>query len=107
MLHYLVGSNTHYTIPGLSTTNVLGKNCKTMIPQGICRMDNYVLVTAYDYKEAYNSVIYVINTSGIVQATLVYDKKCHMGGIAYDGKDVWIAEGGKGKYQNGVGAINK
>lgn len=107
MLHYLVGSNTHYTIPGLNNTNVLGKNCKTMIPQGICRMDNYVLVTAYDYKEAYNSVIYVINTSGIVQATLVYDKKCHMGGIAYDGKYVWIAEGGKGKYQNGVGAINK
>ena len=107
MLNYLIDYNTHYTIPGLYNTNVLGKNCKTMIPQGICRMDDYVLVTAYDYNEEYNSVIYVINTSGIVQATLVYNKKCHMGGIAYDGKYVWIAEGGKGKSKNGVGSINK
>ena len=107
MLNYLVDSNTHYTIPGLYNTNVLGKNCSTMIPQGICRMDNYILVTAYDYNEEHNSVIYVINTSGIVQATLVYNKKCHMGGIAYDGKYVWIAEGGNGKSKNGVGAINK
>ena len=107
MLHYLVDSDTQYTIPGLRNTNILGKNCDTMIPQGICRMDNYILVTAYDYEEECNSVIYVINTSGIVQATLVYNKKCHMGGIAYDGKYVWIAEGGKGKYKNGVGAINK
>ncbi len=107
MSNYLIDYNTQYTIPGLRNTNVLGKNCDTMIPQGICRLDNYILVTAYDYEEECNSVIYVINTSGEVQATLVYNKKCHMGGIAYDGKYVWIAEGGKGKYKNGVGAINK
>ena len=107
MEDYLVGYNTQYTIPGLVNTNVVGHNCNTMIPQGICRMDNYVLVTAYDYEGKYNSVIYVINTSGQVQATLVYNKKCHMGGIAYDGKSVWIAEGGEGKSKNGVGVINK
>ena len=104
---YLVDYDTHYTIPGLDKTNVLGETCETMIPQGICRLDNYTLVTAYDYKKDYNSVIYVINTSGIVQATLVYNKKCHMGGIAFDGKYVWIAEVGEGKYKNGVGAISK
>ncbi|MBE5927500.1 MAG: hypothetical protein E7270_11150 [Lachnospiraceae bacterium] len=107
MIDYLVAYNTQYTIPGLRNTNVLGENCDTMVPQGICRMDNYTLVTAYDYEEEFKSVIYVIDTSGKLQATLVYNKKCHMGGIAYDGKYVWIAEGGKGKYKNGVGAISK
>ena len=107
MLDYLVDSNTHYTIPGIYYTNVLGKTCYTMIPQGICRLDNYTLISAYDYEEEFKSVIYVVDRSGKLQATLVYNKKCHMGGIAFDGKYVWIAEGGKGKYKNGVGAISK
>ncbi|MBQ4067975.1 MAG: hypothetical protein IJC76_01865, partial [Lachnospiraceae bacterium] len=124
--HYLVGGNIYYPIPGVRNTNVLGKNCATMVPQGICRMDNYILITAYDgipkkserkfnseigsYEEkssylarnAYNSVIYLLTVDGTYITTLVYNKACHMGGVTYDGKYVWIAEG-----DSGVSAISK
>lgn len=102
MAHYLVDDNMHYTIPGLVNANVMGKNCKSMVPQGVCKMDEYLLITAYDSQGENNSVIYVLDNKGELNATLVYDKKCHMGGIAYDGRYVWIAEGGK----RGLGAIS-
>jgi len=47
MSRYLNGS-TYYSIPGLDKTNVLGEECTTMVPQGICRMDDYILITIYD-----------------------------------------------------------
>lgn len=102
--HYIVGGNIYYPIPGVRNTNVLGNNCATMVPQGICRMDNYILITAYDkieeynkrvfnseignYEEknsylkrgAYNSVIYLLTVDGTYITTLVYNKACHMGG---------------------------
>ena len=124
--HYLVGGNIYYPIPGVRNTNVLGNNCATMVPQGICRMDNYILITAYDAIEAYdkrvfnaeignyedkssylkrnayNSVIYLLTVDGTYITTLVYNRACHMGGVTYDGKYVWIAEG-----ESGVSAISK
>ncbi|MBE5925456.1 MAG: hypothetical protein E7270_00470 [Lachnospiraceae bacterium] len=124
--HYLVGGNIYYPIPGVRNTNVLGKNCATMVPQGICRMDNYILITAYDgipkkserkfnseignyevkssylTRDAYNSVIYLLTVDGTYITTLVYNKACHMGGITYDGNYVWVAEG-----KSGVSAISK
>ncbi len=127
---YLVGGDIYYPIPGVRNTNVLGKNCATMVPQGICRMDNYILITAYDgikepddrefnseigiYEEeesylkrkAYNSVIYILTVDGNYITTLVYDKTCHMGGITYDGTNVWIAEG-KVAGKASVSAISK
>jgi len=108
MKDYLVGGDMYYTIPGLTNTNILGANCGTMVPQGICRMDNYILITAYDAEETHKSVIYVLSVSGELKATLVYNKKCHMGGITYDGTYVWIAEGGaSNSVNNGIGAIKK
>ncbi len=107
MNHYLEGSS-YFSIPGLDNTNVLGENCTTMVPQGICRMDDYVLISAYDKYEKHNSVIFVLTAGGKLKATLVYNKKCHMGGIAYDGTYVWIAEGSNpDAADNGVGAIKK
>ncbi|MBE5926394.1 MAG: hypothetical protein E7270_05465 [Lachnospiraceae bacterium] len=123
---YLVGGYLYYPIPGARNTNVLGSNTATMVPQGICRMDNYILITAYDGiakkdKRIYtseikkyekenlymnrgkrNSVIYILTVDGKYITTLVYDKACHMGGITYDGANVWIAED-----ENGVSAISK
>lgn len=103
MKHYLAREDSYYPVPGLVYTNILGKCCRTMVPQGICKMDSYLLITAYDSEGGNNSVIYVMDDNYELKATLVYDKKCHMGGIAYDGKYIWIAEGGK----RGLGAICK
>ena len=106
MVDYLSIYNSYHSLPGLANTNVLGQNCSSMVPQGICTCEEYVLTTAYDASNTYNSIIYVSKSNHLI-ATLVYDKKVHMGGIAYDGKYIWIAEGGGSKNGNGMGAIKK
>ena len=108
MKDYMSSSKSYYTIPGLNNTNVLGEDCSTMVPQGICRMDDNILITAYDSAEEKKSVIYVLNENSKLEATLVYCNKAHLGGITYDGKYVWIAEGsGADEGKNYVGAISK
>ena len=82
-------SDSTFAIPGLEGTNVLGEMCDCMTPQGICVMNDYILITAYcgveDYLDdlskhitngdngsvyasevrhiRHNSVIYVLNKS--------------------------------------------
>ena len=106
MIHYLENTNSYFPIPGLSVTNILGDVCNTMTPQGICTFEKYVLITAYDSLKKYNSVIYVLENHKII-ATLIYDKKTHMGGICYDGSYIWIAEGGGSAHGNEISYIKK
>lgn len=97
-------------IPGLENTNILGNECDTMVPQAVCIAEDYMLITAYDGKEKYeedsnlcierdkyNSVIYVLSNlehqSRSYLTTLVLPCKEHVGGIAFDGTNVWISNG--------------
>lgn len=92
--------NTTYTfvIPGLVNTNVAGTNCGTMVPQGVCFAGDYVLITAYDSNNTANSVVYVMSTvnnqNRYYLTTIVLNSKSHVGGIAYDGTNVWVCDGG-------------
>jgi len=61
-----------------------------MVPQGICTMGNYVLITAYDSSAQHKSVIYVLDNNNVLKATLVYCNKNHLGGVTYDGTYIWI-----------------
>ena len=86
-------------IPGLSGTNVLGGNCTGMVPQGLCFCEDYMLVSAYDCGrdgKRQHSVLYVISNSEEGEraylATIVLPDVNHVGGLAYDGKYVWIAK---------------
>lgn len=106
-------------VPGMECTNVSGSACDCMTPQGICVTEDYILITAYcrieNYKkeleenlsegdnkiksenesehERHNSVIYVLSkATGNYITTIVLPDKNHVGGIAYDGKYVWIAK---------------
>lgn len=87
-------------IPGLDSTDVLGRNCKDMVPQGICFTDKYVLISAYDHGNSarvgkYNSVIYVLSNRKGKQTyltTIVLPDVNHVGGLTFDGKYVWIAK---------------
>ena len=106
MQYYLKETNSYFPIPGLSVTNVLGETCNTMVPQGICVCEDYVLITAYDSLKEFNSVIYVLKNHHIV-TTLIYDKKTHMGGICYDGSYIWIAEGGGSAHGNEISYVTK
>lgn len=78
----------NFIIPGLDSS---------MIPQGMCDAGNYILISAYDKKEAKDSCIHVINksTGKLVKTVYISGNKSHVGGIAYDGTYVWVANGTK------------
>jgi hypothetical protein len=96
-------------IPGLQYTEMDGKSSSQMVPQGICIAGDYMLITAYDngieyqstggktIKKQKPSVIYVLSNKNPSKrkflTTVVLPDINHVGGIAYDGKRVWIAKG--------------
>lgn len=83
-------------IPGLITTNVGGFVSTKMCPQGITFAENYMLLSAYDMAAEENSVIYVMDkTTGKLIKTLILPYKYHVGGICYDGANIWITTGTK------------
>lgn len=85
-------------VPGLKHTNIDGKACTDMVPQGLCLAGEYLLITAYDAEEENNSVVYVLSNTGEDRGgyltTLVLPNINHVGGITFDGSYVWIAQSG-------------
>ena len=89
-------------IPGLSNTDVLGVNCNQMVPQGLCIAEDYMIVSAYDSGSNYGgrdkqrSVLYILSNKDPEKrtylTTIVLPDINHVGGLAYDGRYVWIAK---------------
>ena len=78
------------------------------IPQGFCLIDDYTLITAYDYTKQNNSVIYIINKHNKLIKTVLLEDKYHVGGISYHKKSNSIYITGKSGTSNGVSSyINK
>ncbi len=85
--------NKSFAMPGMVNTNVAGFACSTMIPQGLTIAEDYMLMAAYDSKKEENSVIYVMKkSSGELLTTIVLPNKPHVGGVAYDGTNIWISQ---------------
>lgn len=85
-----------YKIPGLKSTNIGGFISSSMCPQGLTFAEDYLLLTAYDMKSEENSVIYVMDKDRrTLITTLILPSKAHVGGISYDGVNVWINIGSK------------
>lgn len=83
-----------FAIPGMINTNVAGFSNKNMVPQGMCLAGSYFLISAYDYKNVDYSVIYVVSrASKSYITTIVLPSKAKVGGIAYDGENVWVSKG--------------
>ena len=81
-------------MPGQITTNVAGFNVARMIPQGITVAGDYMLVSAYDGSKTTESVIFVINRkTKKLCTTVVMPYASHLGGIAYDGTNIWVTYG--------------
>lgn len=80
--------------PGLKTTNVYGFVSKNMVTQAVTFAEKYILMTAYDYKGEEKSVVYVIDrkTKKYI-TTLALPDSYHVGGMAYDGYNVWVSTG--------------
>lgn len=92
----------HLTIPGVNAskdaktdttfmTASSGNTSYTMVPQGICFAKNYVLFTGYDSDNQRSSVVWIKDVkSDRLVATLELPDKQHVGGICYDGTNIWI-----------------
>lgn len=61
-------------------------------PQGICITDEYYLVTAYctDDDESLGSLYVFDKDSGEYLVTLGMKKRSHLGGLTFDGRNLWI-----------------
>jgi fibronectin type 3 domain-containing protein len=82
-----------FAMPGMINTNVAEFACTTMIPQGLTYAKSCFFMTAYDSKGEENSVVYVLDgTSRELLTTIILPNKSHAGGIAFDGKNLWITQ---------------
>ncbi len=106
-------------IPGLEKTNVYGDVCTCMTPQGLCVTEDYIFISAYcnvkkykaeleenkDYgtnaekleaeknHKTHNSVIYIVDReSGEYIKNMVLPDTNHVGGLATDGKVIYVAK---------------
>ena len=96
--------NNTVPIPGLIKTYYRqgGKDASSSdyVPQGICSTGRYWLFTAYDSNKECNSVIYVVDReSNKLISTLTLPNKFHVGGIAFDGNNIWLPGETSDKYK--------
>ncbi len=83
-------------IPGMPDTRKYDyKNnyidSKFQIPQGICITNDYILVTAYSGEKNKMGSLFVFDKNSMEYlVTLGMDPNSHLGGIAFDGDNVWI-----------------
>ena len=60
-------------------------------PQGICLTDEFVLITSYSTEDDCMGELMVFDRkTGAYMVTLGMDENSHLGGIAYDGENVWV-----------------
>lgn len=84
------------SIPGMPTTrendfrnNLIcsGSQC----PQGICFTPDYIMITSYaDEKDTLGSLLIFDAKTGEYLVTLGMKDRSHLGGIAFDGENIWI-----------------
>lgn len=83
-----------FILPGMRNTNIAGFNAARMVPQSIAFAGNYLLVSAYDFTKTHESVIYIMNKNTRKYiTTLVLPHTGHVGGITFDGTNIWITYG--------------
>lgn len=64
---------------------------ESQCPQGICFTGEYLFITSYsEEKTAPGSLLIFDRQNGSYLATLEMKKNSHLGGIAYDGDNIWI-----------------
>lgn len=64
---------------------------ESQCPQGICFTDDYVIVTSYsEESDCLGELMVFEKESGMYLVTLGMDPKSHLGGITFDGKNIWV-----------------
>ncbi len=108
-----------FPLPELSDCKLPDGHCSSMTPQGICVTEHYIVITAYCSMKRFKKELKAsLNTAGNQSrydkiknepvhhsCLFVFSKKTHVylallelpdvnhvGGIAYDGKNLWVAK---------------
>lgn len=64
---------------------------ESQCPQGICMTDEYFLLTSYSEGDDIMGELMVFDkTTGEYVVTLAMDAESHLGGIAFDGMNIWV-----------------
>ena len=64
---------------------------ESQCPQGICLTDEFVMITSYSPEDACMGELMIFDReSGEYRVTLGMDENSHLGGIAFDGENVWV-----------------
>lgn len=94
-----------FQIPGMPAT-VEADVAEGRIPtsdlalQGICMAGDYLLLTAYSEDREVPGCLFLFDrVSGEYLATLGMKKSSHLGGIAFDGENIWICHSDNGTVQ--------
>lgn len=83
-------------IPGMPATRYDDYNSKKIYsadqcPQGLCLTEDYILVTSYSTGYSGYGCLYVFDrVSGEYLVTLSMKQGSHLGGITYDGENLWV-----------------
>ena len=76
---------------------------ESQCPQGLCLTDEFVLITSYSAEDDCMGELMVFDReSGKYMVTLGLDENSHLGGIAFDGENVWVCN----SYENCVERIS-
>jgi uncharacterized repeat protein (TIGR02543 family) len=95
-------------IPGMPDTredDVLNQYIfsQAQAPQGICFTDEFILISSYSTEDDCMGELMVFDReSGEYMITLGMDENSHLGGIAYDGENVWVCN----SYENTIERIS-
>lgn len=87
-------------IPGMPETkeaDLLSKKIysASQCPQGLCFAGDFILLTSYSEEaEQLGALMVFDRESGNYLVTLGMDPKSHLGGIIFDGKNVWVCNSG-------------
>lgn len=76
---------------------------ESQAPQGLCLTDEFVLITSYSTEDDCMGELMVMDReTGEYLITLGMDENSHLGGIAFDGNNVWVCN----SYENTIERIS-
>ncbi len=81
-------------VGALKEAYIYTPNYSNGIPQGVTIMNDYILITCYDYNNYNNSLVYVLNKDNHIINIVDLGMKSHVGGIVYDDIHnlIWIPD---------------
>lgn len=93
----------HIEVPGITSVeqndNIIDKffQSQTQTPQGLCITDEFIMTTSYSEADGcLGELVIYGKKSGSIMVVLGLDENSHLGGLTFDGKNVWVCNSHEG-----------